>query len=187
MSIRVRSSVFSGTEKYQNGSGDVIFNGDVGSNINPNGNQIVNGDGGSNINANGNVIIGNNDNNNQISTNGGLQAQAACTSITGNSAFIALLVLLVLFAILFLGTLMLWIRERRLRKRNMGAIEEGTEENSPALATVQGRPTGSTVTPFMEQGVDLGLGAPRQRQASKEQLRPRGIEISGDPPPGYGT
>ncbi|KAJ7818987.1 hypothetical protein B0H14DRAFT_2600958 [Mycena olivaceomarginata] len=167
MSIRVRSSVLSGTEKYQTA---------LGININANGNQIVNGDGGSNINANGNVIIGNNDNNNQISTNGGLQAQAA-----------SLLVLLVLFAILFLGTLMLWIRERRLRKRNMGAIEEGTEENSPALATVQGRPTGSTVTPFMDQGVDLGLGAPRQRQASKEQLRPRGIEISGDPPPGYGT
>ncbi|KAJ7369151.1 hypothetical protein DFH08DRAFT_796943 [Mycena albidolilacea] len=78
---------------------------------------IVNDDGGSNINANGNVIIGNNDNNNQISTNGGLQAQAAF-----------LLVLLVLFAILFLGTPMLWIRERRLRKRNIGAIEEGTEE-----------------------------------------------------------
>ncbi|KAF7360018.1 hypothetical protein MVEN_00729400 [Mycena venus] len=186
-------SIYDGTFN-QSGSGDVIINGDVASNANCNvniGNNNIANSG--QVNVNGvdvdqtcSVINGNNNNNTgQISINGGLQAQAACTSITGNPAFIALLVLLVLFALLFLGTFLLWIRERRLRKRNEATIEEGLEENSPALATIERRPTGSTVSPFMERGVGLDLGAPRQRQASKEQIRPREMGISADPPPGY--
>ncbi|KAF8206816.1 hypothetical protein K438DRAFT_1963125 [Mycena galopus ATCC 62051] len=124
------------------------------------------------------------------------------TSISRQPAFIALLVLVVHFALLFVGAFTLWLRERRLNlhlrranKIGIGAVEQegrGEEENPPGGAAGALAPR---VEPFMEvqPGVTIGrksLGVQQgvERPPVTVSFVARGdipVATAGIPPPSY--
>ncbi|KAJ7258442.1 hypothetical protein B0H12DRAFT_444810 [Mycena haematopus] len=96
--------------------------------------------------------------------------------------FIALVFLVVFFAMLFIGTLVLLIRERRLRKKMEATASDGMIEE-PLVA--RARPIASSTPRMQEAMMDSNL---RARPPSEERAQsPSSIGPASDFPPEYGT
>ncbi|KAJ7186054.1 hypothetical protein C8R46DRAFT_1062305 [Mycena filopes] len=115
-----------GTITNNNGGGGGTFN-----NNNNNGSGQISASSDGNGNGDGNVGggDGNRGGDGFISSVAGTGGQNNCIPSLKNPVFIALLVVIALLGILLVGTLALWVRERRrLRKRDLWVSEEDEED-----------------------------------------------------------
>ncbi|KAJ6460642.1 hypothetical protein C8R45DRAFT_1029603 [Mycena sanguinolenta] len=125
----------------------------------------TNGDGGTNS---GQIII-----------NGG---QTSCMSMLQQPAFIVLLFLVVLFAILFVTALILLVRERHLRKRTAEATTSDGDMQENLVS--QAEPIAVFGARMQPTGVDLDEDQVRRLSAERAQS-PWSIRSPTESPPGY--
>ncbi|KAJ6460635.1 hypothetical protein C8R45DRAFT_1180132 [Mycena sanguinolenta] len=181
---RAKQGMFTGTVN-QNGSGDVIVNGDIGNNatgtiigFNTVNNNNNNG-GGTITNHNGGSTINNSSNSGQIIVDG---SQTQCMPMLRQPTFIALLVLVAIFAMLFFGTLVLFIRERRLRRKTMAIVasDGNMQDNLISGAEPIAVPSASGMQQTREE-LDVHPRRPLEERAQS----PWSIRPPTECPPGY--
>ncbi|KAF7371368.1 hypothetical protein MSAN_00773100 [Mycena sanguinolenta] len=165
------SSLFTGTVN-QNGSGDVIVNGDIGTNATGTVNGIIN-------NNNGDGTTTNNNNSGQIIVDG---SQTPCMSMVRQPVLVALVFMVVLFALLFLGTLVLFIRERRLRSKTM--VIAASDRNMEQSLVSRAEPMAESSVPGMEHA-RVYLDVRPRRHSEQRAQSPWSIRPPSETPPGY--